>query len=601
MLSQSTSRVGVDATVLERLKAYRRRFPTAARAVPKRHREMPYRCLALLMAARLKATAQGKARGYPGPDAFLDDLDAIAKSLAAHKGERAGLHLVRRLQWRARTFGFHLATLDVRQHAAVHRDAIGVLLGDDAWLSKPLDERLRCIRAALAAPPPCGDPRVASTLEVFRVLAWARGRFGAAALGPYIVSMAESAEDVLGVLLLARVAGCVDAHGHVPLDVSPLFETVDDLDAAPRVLDELLRDRAYRAHLDARGGEQVVMLGYSDSSKDGSLVASRFALQRAQEQMVAVAQALATRLTFFHGRGGTVSRGGTKTERAIEAAPDGAIAGRLRLTEQGEVIHRKYGLRAVALRTIEQAASALLLRHLAPRRPDTREGLWAAAMARIALASRAAYRALVYEEPQFNAYFRAATPIDVIERMPIGSRPSSRAGEQGIARLRAIPWVFAWSQCRCTLPGWYGLGSGLEAGIAALGLDGMREMAREWPFFETLLEDAEMVLAKSDLGIAAGYSRLAGALDARFFPRIRAEFDRTCNTVLAVRGTERALQFDPRLARSLRLRNPYVDPLSLLQIDLLQRWRAAGRREGPLFRALVQTVTGISRGLQNTG
>jgi phosphoenolpyruvate carboxylase len=185
--------------------------------------------------------------------------------------------------------------------------------------------------------------------------------------------------------------------------------------------------------------------------------------------------------------------------------------------------------------------------------------------------------------------------------MPIGSRPSSRAGEQGIGRLRAIPWVFAWSQCRCTLPGWYGLGSGLETGIAELGLDGMREMAREWPFFETLLEDAEMVLAKSDLGIAARYSQLAGPLDAKFFPRIRAEFDRTNETVLAVRGTHRPLEFDPRLARSLRLRNPYVDPLSLLQISLLERWRAAGRREGPLFRALVQTVTGIARGLQNTG
>src|SRR5690606_18433937 len=262
--------------------------------------------------------------------------------------------------------------------------------------------------------------------------------------GPYIISMARTAADALAVLALARIAGCV-ADGEVPLDVAPLFETVDDLEAAPATMRALFEDPAYRRHLAARGGRQIVMLGYSDSAKDGGVLASRWALQRAQVELLELAQAAGVRLVFFHGRGGSVSRGGGKTERAIIAAPRGSVAGRMRVTEQGEVIHRKYGIRALALRNLEQTTGAVLRASLRPRPAEPREDGWRAIAAELAQVSRAHYRALVHEHPEFPAYFRAATPVDVIERLHISSRPSRRR-EGGISNLRAIPWVFSWSQ-----------------------------------------------------------------------------------------------------------------------------------------------------------
>jgi phosphoenolpyruvate carboxylase len=434
-------------------------------------------------------------------------------------------------------------------------------------------------------------------LDVFRALDWARARFGPDAAGLYIVSMSEDADDVLSVLALAKAAGMQPPA----LDVAPLFETVDDLERAPEVLRRLLADGHYRAHLASRGNRQTVMLGYSDSNKDGGLASARWALQQAQSALSAVAAEAGVELDYFHGRGGTVSRGGGKTERAIRAAPSGTFSGRLRLTEQGEVIRRKYGMRAIALRSIEQTFSALIARECEPP-PRPRDPRWSQAMDAVAAASRAAYQHLVFETSGFVEYFRAATPIDVIERMRIGSRPSARApGEASVAQLRAIPWVFAWSQSRCGLPGWYGLAQGLEAGIAEVGADTMAAMAREWPFFENLLEDAEMVLVKSDLGIAERYSLLAGPLHERFFPSLSADFRRTAELIIRLRGTRELLDRDPRLKLSLRLRNPYVDPLSLLQVRLLGEWRTAGRPEDETFHALVSTVTGIARGLLNTG
>ncbi len=604
-LSQSTQRIAVDGAVLQAIERYRAWFPKAAEAIAARHRDMPYRVLLSLIAARLTASLADEALGYAGPEELLADLAAIEASLVAHRGEHAGLHAMRRLRLRVETFGFHLATLDVRQHAAVHRAAVGQLLGERGWLAMPREQRSARIRSALNTESKVKSLRgkpLSGVLDTLKALQAGRQRYSAAALGKYIVSMNESAEDVLGVLLLARHAGVVDQRGACWLDVVPLFETVDDLEAAPRVLESLLAEPLYRRHLQMRDDRQVVMLGYSDSNKDGGLAASRWALQQAQTALLAVAARHGVRLLFFHGRGGTVSRGGSKTERAIAAAPAGALDGHLRLTEQGEVIHRRYGLRAVALRTVEQTFSALIEHSVRP--PAAAVGLpeWEQAMAVVADAGRAAYRALVYESTDFVDYFRAATPIDVIERMKIGSRPSARKpGEASVEQLRAIPWVFAWSQSRHGLPGWYGLGSGLVAAEQAHGLDRLRAMARDWAFFQTMLEDVEMMFAKADLGIAATYSRLAGPLHEVFFPLIVAEHLRTQDAILRIRGTDRILERDPRLARTLRLRNPYVDPLSLLQVDLLTRWRAGNREDEGLFGALVSTVSGIARGLQNTG
>ncbi len=563
---------------------------------------MSYRCLLILVAARLAATLEDRDGAYADPQEFLTDLELVRLSLLRNGGRHAGLYPFERFLARARTFGFHLAALDVRQHAEVHRSALIDCVGGDAWSARAPAERRALLHAAIRGkelPQPGPQDSTRSVLEVFRALEQSRARFGAAAIGVFIVSMSESADDVLAVLALARIAG---SKLPLALDVAPLFETVADLAAAPRILTELLADPVYREHLRARGDRQVVMLGYSDSNKDGGIAASRNALQEAQAELSAIAHAAGIDLSFFHGRGGTASRGGGRTERAVMAAPHGSVNGHLRLTEQGEVIHRKYAIRAIALRNIEQAFSGLLHATLNPLPPDPREGAWRTRMARIAQVSRDSYRDLVYGDQAFAEYFRAATPIDVIERMKIGSRPSLRKGDVfRIEQLRAIPWVFAWSQSRHGLPGWYGLGSGLEAACREEGEERIAEMARDWPFFRLLLEDVEMVLAKGDVGIAAQYSALAGPLHARYWPLIEAEWQRTTEYILKLKGSSELLSYDRRLQRTIRLRNPYVDPISVLQVDLLRRWRRGERQDESLFEALVATVNGIARGLQNTG
>lgn len=605
LLSQSTSLVGVSEAVLAQVERYRALLPEAAARSRPRHGDMPYRLLNDLMRARLQATLADAPGAYAGPEELEADLECIMRSLAEHRGVHAGLFAVRRLAWRVRTFGFHLARLDVRQESSVHARAVAAALGLDDW--DRLDAAARAARlqpfASGAQPLPAGDDAGNRRLDaVFAALADARRRHGAGALGSYIISMAHDRADVLTVLALARRGGLVDAAGQVPLDIAPLFETIEDLRHGPDVLRDLLADPIYRAHLAARGDLQMVMLGYSDSGKDGGIAASRWSLQRAQVELVAAAQALGIRLTFFHGRGGSIVRGGGKTTRAVEAAPRGSVDGRLRMTEQGEVIHRKYGIRALALRSLEQTLGAVLHASIRPRAPDPREAAWRPVMGLVAEAGTEAYRAFV-GRPDFMAYFRTATPIDVIERMTLGSRPSRRLGEDAaLSNLRAIPWVFAWSQARAVLPGWYGFGSGVQAAVAAGHEATLREMAAHWPFFRTFLDDLAMMLSKGDLAIAELFSRLSGSLHARFFPQIEHELALTRHWIMALTDHhESLLEHDPRLRQSIRLRNPYVDPMSVMQVDLLQRWRASGREDEALLRALVACVNGVAQGLQNTG
>jgi len=604
LLTQSTSEIAVDAEVASRLAEYRKRLPKPAAKLKARYDDMPYRQLLSMLSARLQATLEQQREGYANADEFRADVALIGASLRAHHGEHAGWFAVRRLLRRIDAFGFHLATLDLRQESSAHDAALAEVLRDADWAKRDAAERTRRLAALLAgARFPAPDAAQAKeALDVFRTVAQARPRYGERALGPYIVSMSHSAADVLAVLTLARAAACVDASGNVPLDVAPLFETIDDLRAAPHIVEALLAEPVYRAHLAARGNRQIVMLGYSDSAKDGGLFASRWSLQRTQVALTELARTSGVRIAFFHGRGGSISRGGGKTERAVIAAPRGSVDGWLRLTEQGEVIHRKYGITAIALRNLEQTTGAVLRASLRPRPPEPREVRWRDMVSTMAELSRDSYAALVHRDGDFAEYFRQATPIDVIERLHIGSRPPRRAGSGGgIERLRAIPWVFAWSQNRAGLTGWYGVGSALQAGIARYGLNAMREMARDWAFFGTLVEDVEMVLAKSDLAIFERYSQLSGALHAQFFPRIADEFERTHAAVLAIRNSDALLSGDRRLRVSIRLRNPYVDPISLLQVDLLARWRAGDRQDPDLMRALVATINGIAAGVQNTG
>jgi phosphoenolpyruvate carboxylase len=317
--------------------------------------------------------------------------------------------------------------------------------------------------------------------------------------------------------------------------------------------------------------------------------------------MVEAAQLAGVQLGFFHGRGGSISRGGGKTTHAVQAAPRGSIDGHLRVTEQGEVIHRKYGIRALALRSLEQTSGAVLRASLRPRPAEPREARWRPVMDLLAVESSRTYRALV-QHREFMAWFRLATPVDVIERMTLGSRPSRRLGaDAGLSNLRAIPWVFAWSQARAGLPGWFGVGSGLQAAVAAGHEDTLREMARDWPIFATFLDDVAMVLSKGDITIAESFSALSGPLHGVFFPQVRGEHALTCHWIGRLTGQASLLAHDPRLALSIRLRNPYIDPMSVLQVDLLARWRAAGSEDDALLRALKACVNGVAQGLQNTG
>lgn len=604
-LSQSSTRVELSAALIERVEAYSLRFPDAAATVPQRYDDMYYRRMLWLMMERLERKGSGAEGGYGPPAELRDDLDLIAHSLREHAGTHAGLALVRRAMRRVDVFGFHLAALDVRQDAEVHRRVVGTLLGDDDFEERPSAERAAQIAAALLAPdlPNNGKQQeeVKQTLEVFHALTEARERYGAQALGPYIISMAQGPDDALAVLLLARIAGCVDEHGTVPIDVAPLFETVDDLVAGPEVLRSLTADTGYAAHLSARGGRQVVMLGYSDSNKDGGIAAARVALDRAQERLASVAADAGIQLTLFHGRGGSISRGGSKPRAGILAAPPGTLSGQARATEQGEIVANKYGLRGIATRTLEVTLGALLERTAGGDPALSATDEHRAIADTIGSASRAHYRTLVHDDADFTTLFQQMTPIDVIERLQIGSRPARRRQMRGVQDLRAIPWVFAWTQCRAALPGWFGVGSGLTAAIDEHGLEAVRNAATDWPFLATFLADVEMALAKSDLAIAARYAELAGDVGARLFPVIQQEHARSVATVIELAGEKELLERDPTLRRSIRLRNPYVDPLSILQIDCLRRWRAGGREDARLEKVLAQTVRGISRGLRNTG
>ena len=603
LLSQTEGRVAIDARLQQRLDDYRTRFPVAAKKVRPRHADMPYRSLLTVIGARLEATLEDShPEGYTTATELLDDLQLIAGSLIDHHGLHAGAYAVQRLIRRVRTFGLHLARLDVRQDSRVHDDALAALLDNATWPQLAPGERthqLRDYASGNARFPISHADVVTSLYDVFATLGDARRRYGREAVGLYIISMARSAADVLAVLALARYGGLVE-NDSVPLNIAPLFETVDDLKNAPATLLALLVDPVYRQHLAARNNQQWVMLGYSDSGKDGGTLASRWGLQRAQVELLEVANEAGIQLAFFHGRGGSASRGGARITPALMSSPRGAVAGVLRVTEQGEVIHRKYGIRALALRNLEQTVGAVLRASLRPREIEPREEYWRELMDQLSASSRRAYREFVDRE-HFVEYFRHATPIDVIERMTLGSRPASRRSMRGVQDLRAIPWVFAWTQCRSIITGWYGLGTALERGVAEFGEAALVEMAHDWPFFSNLLDDVEMVLAKCDLDIAEAFSKLSGSLHDEFFGLISSEFERTRHWLLQLKKSSALLQGDPRLASSIRLRNPYVDPMSLMQVDLLQRWRAGDGADDALLQALVACVNGVSQGLQNTG
>lgn len=605
-LSQSASRTGFSQAVMHRIEEYRTLLPGAQAAVPTRHDRMPYRVLLTQIAERLHATYEGRSNGYETPAQFRADIALIADSLLGHRGLHAGHFQVRRLLWRIDTFGFHLATLDLRQHTRVHHAVLAQGLDDHEWCERsPAERHARLVDVLAHDTGPVGgfDALGKRTLAVFEAIMQARHRYGPEAVGLYIVGGAAQADDVLAPLVLARWAEAYDkTSGEVALDVAPLFDHVGTLERCGEAVRELLADDVYKRHLEARGRSQTVLIGYSESNQESGIVASRFAAYRAQRHLTEALSQAQKQHVLFYSRGGSIPRGGGRIDALLRAAPAESVSGVLRFTEQGESISQNYGLRPNAMRSLERAFSALAMATLAVRRGvAVRESAaLAEAAGLVAGHSAQAWRGLVYEQPQFYQYFRDVTPIDAIERMQIGPNHAVRA-EGGVETIQPAAWVYAWSQSRHMIPGWYGAGSGLEFARAERGLPLLRRCYQGWPFFHNLIDDIEAMLARADLGIASQYERLASPELRNYGRQLLEEYERCCALVLEIKESPQLLDTDRTLQRSIALRNAYLDPIHFMQIDLLLRWRASGRQSRELFEALQASVSGIARGLQSTG
>ncbi len=604
-LSQSTSRVKVSEALLKRIEHYEGHFPNTAGLIPPRHRDMPYRIFLRFVRARLQSTFDDDVYPYESSDEFYDDIQLIHDSLERNKGRHAGLFGVQRLLRRIETFGFHFIALDIRQNALLNREVVGYCLGIEDWCEKSAEFRIERIREALRKnESPSADLNNDSrrTLAVLQAIAFCRRKYGKRAIGPYIISLAHGIDDILSVILLARWADLRNKDGNVPLDIAPSFETVEDLTNCAQTMRELLKDPVYREHVEQRGNVQTIMVSYSDSNRDAGMASARWSLQQAQSDLVDVLREAKVEMNLFHGRGGTTSRGGGKTHAAVLGSPAGAVQGRLRATEQGELVNAKYGVRGVTIRTLEQAVGSVALATALPQKEMPQEAAeWAEIMNVITAASRERYKTLVYDSPDFFDYFAASTPVDALTRLREEMQPDLAENENGNGDARGVHWDFAWTQNRAMLPGWFGVGSGLASAVQRFGVDALRDMAKSWNFFRALIYDVEVVMAKADLNITNRYSALAGDLHDKFFPIFRTEFDLALEQVLTLKGQQVLLENQPTLRRAVRLRNPYVDPMSLLQVDLLHRWRSSKRKDEALFDALIASINGIARGLQDSG
>jgi phosphoenolpyruvate carboxylase len=586
----------------------------------------PYRLAVTGIFARLAATAQrlgidvrrqavGQAEAYTSAAELKADLDVLHRALVADNSRAIARGRLRTLRSAVDTFGFHLASLDVRQNSEVHERTVAELFEAAApgtnYIKLSEQDRVALLTREIETARPLVSPFLAygeetlSELAVFKAVAGAHATYGEAAISQCIISMTTGASDLLEVALLLKEAGLVDSRGRSKLNIVPLFETIDDLRHCADIMDGLLATPAYRRLVDSRGGLQEVMLGYSDSNKDGGFLTSGWELYKAEIKLVDVFERHGVHLRLFHGRGGSVGRGGGPSYDAILAQPGGAVDGQIRITEQGEIISSKYSNAEVGRMNLETLAAATLEasllqpRHSAPR-PDYLD-----AMEELSSLAYAAYRALVYETDGFVDYFWSSTVINEISTLNIGSRPASRSKTRRIEDLRAIPWVFSWAQCRVMLPGWYGFGSAVDSWIARhpeRGLAFLQELYREWPFFRSLLSNMDMVLAKSNIAIASRYADLVpdAELREKIFARIRGEWHATIDVLLDIMGQDRLLQANPQLERSIRNRFPYLDPLNHVQVELLKAHRAKGEEE-QVLRGIQLTINGISAGLRNSG
>lgn len=589
----------------------------------------PYRQKLILMYRRLERTLvwaqqpwHDRDEGdsiYQSRDALLADLESIRESLVENRGEALVRGPFARLMRAVKVFGFHLATLDVRQHARHHRSAAGEIfesnLSVEDYSSLNEAQRVELLTQEILSPRPWTGGRDESgsfgfsdptdeTLTLFRLIASAQRNIGAESMTTYIISMTQDVSDLLEVLLLADDAGL---NGKI--DIVPLFETVADLKAAPDVMSRLFENEAYAAHLAQRGDRQQIMIGYSDSNKDGGYLQANWMLFQAQRNLAATCHRHNVKLTLFHGRGGSLGRGGGPANRAILAQPPESVQGRIRITEQGEVVSSRYSNPEIARRHLQQLIHATVCS--AGERPSyDKIDAWSQTMDQLSEIAYQKYRKLV-EHDDFLEYFKHASPIDQIGNLNIGSRPSHRRATQTLDDLRAIPWVFAWTQSRTNVPSWYGVGTALESWLAADGanrddrLGALRTMYAQWPFFRTLLRNVHLGMGRADLAISKRYATLAEQAGENVFAEIQREFELTRDHLLDVTQDDALLDTEPWLQRSIALRNPYLDPLNFIQIELLKRWRAQSttdpEQQRELLQAILQSINGVAAGLQTVG
>jgi phosphoenolpyruvate carboxylase len=626
LLSTSTQVVGTTQELRQRLASEADLLPEVYNRYGRINRSEPYRLMCSYLRQRLAntltrlelRTVHVPGQDYATSDEFVADLELIQRSLSANRGERLAAGALGRLVARARTGGFHLATMDIREHSERLHDLLTTIYDRLGELDRPYSSlsnqaRFDLLSAELSGRRPLAHPAwedlqdsEGSVFTVFRTIKAAQDLYGPKVIESYIISMTKGPEDVLAATVIAREAGLIDIHSGVArIGIVPLLETVEELASAGPLLDSLLRDPSYRRLVGLRGDIQEVMLGFSDSNKDAGITTSQWQIQKAQRQLRDVARHHGIRLRMFYGRGGTVSRGGGPTHDAILALPFGVVAGMVKLTEQGEVISDKYGLPELARHNLELALAAVLeatILHREPRQPFDVLDEWDRAMDAVSDAAFVSYRRLV-DHPDLPAYFFESTPVEELAWLNISSRPLRRpGGGSDLQSLRAIPWVFGWTQSRQIVPGWYGIGSGLASAREAGFGPTVQSMYEEWHFFRTFISNLEMTLAKTDLDLAAQYvETLVDPSRRHLFDMIRAEFELSVAEVLALTGQSTLLESQPTLRRTLEVRNEYLEPINELQVNLLKLARSASEPDPLLRRSILLSVNGIAAGLRNTG
>ncbi|MEY2743172.1 MAG: hypothetical protein RL310_81 [Actinomycetota bacterium] len=610
-LSISTKLAGVSKELEKSVEQDLKNLPEVEARYRRINVEEPYRLKATAIRHKLSLTQSRHAAGlphFPGRDYkdtadLLKDFEVMRSSLLANNGELIANGLLDRIMRSINAFGLTHATMDIREHSEVHHKFLKQVLGSSSAeiLTKQLLDKSTPMLKDLDSP----SDNCFKTFEAIKELI---DRFGPEVIESYIISMTKSANDVMAAVVIAKMAGLISlqpSNSFAKIGFVPLLETVAELRSADKILDDLLSDKNYRKIVDLRGGTQEVMLGYSDSNKDAGITTSQWEIHKAQRKLRDVAMKHSVKLRLFHGRGGSVGRGGGPTYDALIALPWGSIDGQIKMTEQGEVISDKFGLPALAKENLELTLAAALeatVLNRKPRQSSTDLNTWNECMDLISESAYNSYRALV-DQDELPAYFYASTPVEQLGNMFLGSRPSRRPDDSaGLESLRAIPWVFGWTQSRQIVPGWYGVGSGLKAAREAGKSDLLQTLLKEWHFFRTFISNVEMTLAKTDLAIAQRYvTTLVDPSLHKIFDQIKAEFDLTVKELLLMTNKSEILGNQPILARTLQVRDTYLAPIQLLQISLLKRVRTQKEADPLLARALLLTINGVAAGLRNTG